>query len=297
MNIYNLGSLNLDRVYSVPSFVRPGETIMSENCTVFCGGKGLNQSVALARAGAHVYHIGIIGHDGSQLRTMLLEAGVDTTYLNEVEGDSGHAIIQVVPSGQNCIIVSAGTNRIITENYIQNALMSMQRGDIFLTQNETSGVAFAIKAAHEKGVKVVLNPSPVTEELYKYPLDLVDIFILNEVEGTQLTGCNGTYTELLSSLVDRFPNAAIVLTVGKDGAYYAKGDTILYQQAISVKPVDTTAAGDTFCGYFLASLSKGFSERKALIHATRAAAIVVGRRGAAPSIPSWTEMLSWDETR
>lgn len=289
MTIYNLGSLNLDRVYAVPDFVRPGETVMSESCAVFCGGKGLNQSVALARAGARVRHIGMIGRDGAPLRALLQEAGADTGSIAETDGDSGHAIIQVVPSGQNGIIVCSGANAALTEAYIASALAPIRPGDIFLTQNETSGVAFALKTAHEKGARVALNPSPVTPALYGYPLELVDILILNEVEGALLAAREGTYTELLAALADRYPNAAVVLTVGRDGAYYAKGGTVLYQPSQPVRTVDTTAAGDTFCGFFLAALSKGLSEREALLRASEAAAIAVGRRGAAPSIPTWDE--------
>lgn len=289
MTIYNLGSLNLDRVYAVPDFVSPGETVMSESCAVFCGGKGLNQSVALARAGAQVRHIGMIGRDGGPLRALLRDAGANTESLAESAGDSGHAIIQVVPSGQNAIIVCPGANGEITERHIRAALEPLRSGDIFLTQNETAGVAFALKAAHEKGARVALNPSPVTPALYDYPLALVDIFILNEVEGAQLAGREGTFRELLSALTRRFPGAAVVLTVGSDGAYYAKGDTVLYQPALPVQAVDTTAAGDTFCGFFLAALARGLDEHEALRRAARAAAIVVGRRGAAPSIPTWDE--------
>jgi ribokinase len=290
MKILNLGSLNLDKVYSVAGFVRPGQTIMASDYEVFCGGKGLNQTVALARAGVPVCHAGMTGPDGGILRKLLEDCGADTRFLWHVECDSGHAVIQVEPSGQNCIIVYGGANRQIAEKHIDEALAALSAGDMLLTQNETSGVAYAIEAAHRKGVRIVFNPSPITPELHSYPLGLVDIFILNEIEGAELSGCSGSYEEILKALEDRFPDAVFVLTVGKDGAYYKNGREVLYQPAFKVKVIDTTAAGDTFCGYFLASLAKGFSPREALLIAARAAAEAVGRSGAAPSIPMWREI-------
>ena len=293
MKILNLGSLNLDKVYCVDSFVKPGQTIMASDYKVFCGGKGLNQSVAIARAGVPVYHAGMIGADGGILRSMLNECGANTSFLWRSDCDSGHAAIQVEPSGQNCIIVYGGANRDIRESHLDEALSVLSPGDILLTQNETSCVAYAIRAARLKGAKIAFNPSPITPELKSYPLDLVDIFILNEVEGAELSGCCDSYEKMLSALTDRFPNAEFVLTVGRDGAYYKKGGEVLHQPAFQVETVDTTAAGDTFCGFFLASLAKGYTPREALLFATSAAAISVGRSGAAPSIPMWNEMLEY----
>lgn len=295
MKIYNLGSLNLDRVYHVNSFVQPAQTIMATDYKVFCGGKGLNQSLALARAGASVYHIGMAGPDGRMLIDLLKSSGVDIRYLGSSDCDCGHAVIQVEPSGQNCIIVFGGANIKLSEEYIGKAISTIGPDDILLTQNETSGVAYAIKTAHSRGAKIALNPSPVTPGLFNYPLELVDIFILNEIEGARLAGQDGSYEDILRALSKRFPAAELVLTVGKDGAFYKKGKKILHQPALDVKAVDTTAAGDTFCGYFLASLAKRFSSGEALLFATRAAAISVGRNGAAPSIPIWDEVVKYSK--
>lgn len=291
MKILNLGSLNLDKVYSVDRFVQPGQTIMASNYEVFSGGKGLNQSVAIACAGAQVYHLGMAGLDGSILRNLLKNSGVNLKYLFCADCDSGHAIIQVEPAGQNCIIINGGANQGIEEKHIDEALSDFSAGDTFLTQNETSCVSYAIKAAHDKGIKVAFNPSPITPELMNYPLELVDIFILNEIEGAELSGCKGSYDEILNALSLRFPNAEFVFTVGKDGAYYKKSNEVYFQPSYNVETVDTTAAGDTFCGYFLASMIKGFGPREALVYASCAAAISVGRSGAAPSIPTWDETM------
>lgn len=184
MKILNLGSLNLDKVYSVDSFVQPGQTIRASGYEIFCGGKGLNQSVAIASAGVQVYHLGMVGLDGGILRNQLKARNVNMKYLSCADCDSGHAVIQVTPSGQNCIIVNGGANLCIEEKHVDEALSDFAAGDIFLAQNETSCVAYAIKAAHKKGIKVAYNPSPVTQELLQYPLELVDILILNENEGS-----------------------------------------------------------------------------------------------------------------
>lgn len=295
MKILNLGSLNLDKVYNVDAFVQPGQTVMASGHDIFCGGKGLNQSVAIARAGVPVYHAGMTGLDGGILRNLLRSCGANTKYLWCADCDSGHAVIQVEPSGQNCIIVYGGANRCIKEKHINEALSVLAPGDVLLTQNETSGVAYAIKAAHEKGIRVAFNPSPITPELLSYPLDLVDIFILNEIEGAELSGRGGSYEDILCALETRFPNAEFVLTVGKDGAYYKKGSELIFRPAFQVQAVDTTGAGDTFCGYFLASLAKGFGPREALYYAALAAAISVSCIGAAPSIPTWEKIIDYSE--
>jgi len=294
MKILNMGSLNLDKVYSVESFVQPGQTIVASNYGVFCGGKGLNQTIAIARAGVPVYHAGMIGLDGGILRNILRDCGANLRFLWCAECDSGHAVIQVNSTGQNCIIVYGGANRLINEKNVNEALSALSPGDILLTQNETSGVAYAIETAHEKGVKVAFNPSPITPQLLSFPLELVDLFILNEIEGKELSGCAGTNEEILSALGARFPNAEFVLTIGEKGAYYKKGREIYKQSAFPVAVVDTTAAGDTFCGYYLAAQAKNYTPSEALLIASRAAAISVGRSGAAVSIPSWYELLDYE---
>lgn len=293
MKILNLGSLNLDKVYTVEQFVRPGQTIMASDYEVYCGGKGLNQSLAAARAGAPVLHAGMIGADGECLRRLLEDSSADTGFLRCTDCESGHAIIQVEPTGQNCIIVYGGANQCITDTYIDEVLRNFSSGDYFLTQNETSGTAYAILAAHQKGLRVFFNPSPITPEIRRYPLELVDVFLLNEIEGAELSECHGSYQEILEGLHRRFPKAAFVLTVGSDGAYFQKNTDLLFQPAFHTDAVDTTGAGDTFTGYFLASLAKNCTPGEALFYASRAAAVAVGRSGAAPSIPTWDEMIAF----
>lgn len=290
MKILNLGSLNFDKVYELDHFVTAGETILSRGFQVFLGGKGLNQSIALARAGAEVYHAGAIGPDGCPLRKCLTDAGVDDRYLLETATPSGHAIIQNV-NGQNCIIVCGGANQEITSGQIRETLSHFSKGDLLLVQNETSNVAFAMEEARRLGLGIAFNASPITRELFDYPLDLVDYFLINEIEGKALSGAESqNYEDILTALSDRFPNAAIVLTVGERGVLYQDRHLRAQHGSYHVSVADTTAAGDTFCGYFLTCLAKGFSVDAALATACKASAIAVSRHGAANSIPTWAEV-------
>lgn len=290
MGIVNLGSLNLDKVYGLNGFVMPGETVKVKRYNVYPGGKGLNQSVAIARAGATVFHVGMVGSDGTMLLDLLKRSEVNTDNIIEADCDSGHAVIQVNSKGQNCIIVCPGANGQVNNAIIDNALTKFSAGDFFLTQNETSCVDYAITAAHANGMKVILNPSPITDELLNCPLELVDLFILNEIEASDLTGCKGEYTEILNAMAEKFPKAEILLTVGENGSYYKSGESIFYQPACKVNAVDTTAAGDTFTGYFLAMLSEGKGIQECLKIASEASGIAVSRQGAAPSIPKRSEI-------
>ena len=289
MKILNIGSMNIDLVYSVEHFVRAGETLASSGMKRFSGGKGLNQSIALGRAGAQVYHAGKIGQDGLFLRALLEEAGVDTRHVVVTDGSTGTAIIQVQPDGQNCILLCAGANGEITERDIDAALSGFEPGDLLLLQNEISCINYAMRAAKARGMFVCLNPSPVTDALMNAPLDLVDMFILNEVEAEQLSGGN-TPDDMLNGMSRRFPQAVTVLTLGRDGALCRKGAQRYAQPCFPVKAVDTTAAGDTFTGYFLAAFMQGRPVPEALERAACAAAIAVTRAGAAPSIPMCCEV-------
>ena len=295
MRILSLGSLNIDHVYSVESFVRPGETISSKSMKDFCGGKGLNQSIALARAGAKVYHAGKVGADGNVLVESLKKNGVNTDYIFVAQNlPTGHAIIQVDSRGQNCIIIYAGANGDITKNDVNNILSNFEKGDLLLLQNETSNVEYAIEKAHSLGMHVALNPSPITKKLAtSYALKYVDWFILNEIEGYEITGKKDG-TDICNALRASFPNCKVVLTLGKHGCVYYDGKEYFSHGIYDVPVVDTTAAGDTFTGYFLACVSEGLGIEQALEIASKAASISVSRAGASPSIPNRKEVESSD---
>ena len=289
MRILNFGSMNLDYVYTVQDIARAGETVKASARHICCGGKGLNQSIALSRAGAPVWHAGLIGNDGAALRDILKENGADVSLVREVEGPSSHTVIQVDSRGQNSILFYAGGELRVTEDYIQEVLGHFDAGDYLLLQNELDSTARIIRAAKARGMRIVLNPSPINEELKSYPLDLVDCFLLNEIEGGELTGESEPYA-ILDQLHKRYSYAMIVLTLGDAGALCFADGTVYDQGAYPARVVNTTAAGDTFTGYFLASLVRGEAVPDALRRAARASAVTVSRPGAADSIPRRSEL-------
>jgi ribokinase len=289
MHILNIGSINIDHVYTVDHFVRPGETLASVHYDIFAGGKGFNQSIALARAGVSVRHAGMVGADGTWLLERLQRQGVDITAIAVTTSATGHAVIQVVPTGENAIVLYGGANFAITDAHIAQSVSSCSPGDYLLIQNETSSVATAIRIGRQQGLRVVYNPAPMTPAVRGYPLNDVDIFILNETEAEGLTG-ETTPDGIRRAMSQQFPRAATVLTLGRQGALYFDALRLLRQPAAAVTAVDTTAAGDTFIGYFLAELMRSGDQGKALALGCRAAAICVTRVGASDSIPDRIEV-------
>lgn len=294
MKILNIGSLNLDKVFRVNQIVSPKETILADQFEILCGGKGLNQSIALARAGVDVYHVGAIGYDGEILCSLLSENSVDISGIRRIKEPSGQAIIQVDENGQNAIVVYGGTNQMLEDSDVDIAMERMEAGDYLLLQNEISPLqlAYAIERAHEKGMKVIFNFSPVTDLCFTYPLYMIDYFIFNEIEGKYLSGsATEDPEEVLNILKVKYPASAIVLTVGEHGAYYQDHTKRIYCPGYPANVVDTTAAGDTFCGYFLASIMNGATEENALLYANLAGALAVEKVGAAVSIPTMEEVM------
>lgn len=298
MKILNIGSLNIDYVYDVEHFVARGETLSSACRSVFAGGKGLNQSIALGRAGAEVYHAGLIGSEGGFLRDLLAESGVDVGFVRTVDDcPTGHAIIQRASDGDNCIILFGGANRRVDEAFVDEVLEHFSEGDWLLLQNETSCLPYVIRAAKRRGMRVVINPSPADDLLFECPLELVDCFVLNEGEAERLSGRSGSVDRMLSAMRGRFPGASVVLTAGEDGSVCSEGDAVIAQAAFRTDAVDTTAAGDTFTGYYLAERARGTGVSDALRTASAAAALAVSRAGAAPSIPTRAEVEEFLATR
>lgn len=288
MKILNFGSLNLDYVYDVAEFVKGGQTISAYGLAQSIGGKGLNQSIALARAGAQVWHAGCVGADGRFLVNFLAENGVSTECIRTVDAPTGHAMIQVDTTGQNCIIIFGGANNGITEAHINDTLNWFSAEDVLLLQNEINNVRYIAEKAREKGMTVILNPSPVTN--LDVPLELVDMFILNELEAAEIFGKESTEDQL-RAMREACPQAKFVLTLGEQGAIYMDAEQTVHVDAVKANAVDTTAAGDTFTGYFLTSYLAGDSIERALRTAAKAAAITVSRKGASPSIPHKSKVL------
>jgi ribokinase len=288
MRTLNIGSLNIDHVYSVEQIVRGNETVPAYKYEVQRGGKGLNQAIALARAGAEVFIAGAIGSDGDELLHALQAVGVNVDHVAQFDTSmSGHALIQVAHDGTNSIVVYGGANKMITREMIDTAIGSFHAGDFLLLQNEISHVAYALAQGKRRGLTVVFNPSPVDSTLLRYPLDMVDIFILNEIEARALTDLPNErdYSIILKNLHEKFPATIIVLTVGENGVMCQSGEVCLTHGAYDVPVVDTTTAGDTFCGYFVACLAKGMDLEEALECASKAGALAVGKKGASESIP------------
>lgn len=289
MRILNFGSLNIDYVYSVDHFVSAGETIGSHGMDRNTGGKGLNQSVAFAKAGASISHGGLIGEDGLFLRDYLESTGVDVSGVHVTDTPTGNAIIQVDKNGQNCILLYGGANQKVGCDMIDSVLSGYEKGDMLILQNEISSVDVLISRAHELGITVVLNPSPITDALLDYPLEKVDWFIMNEIEGKALTGKTEP-KDIAAEMRRKYPTSRAVLTLGADGAVYFDCESFITVPAGKGKPVDTTAAGDTFTGYFFTGISKGMSPEESLKWATKASDITVTRKGAAESIPYASEI-------
>ncbi len=289
MKILNFGSLNLDFVYRVPHFIRPGETVSSLDYAQFCGGKGLNQSIALSNAGADVYHAGIIGNGGKILKDTLEKYNVNTDFIAVKDCMNGHAIIQVDDNGQNCIMLYGGSNQAVTTGYVDSVLEHFGSDDIIVLQNEINALDYIIASAHKRGIRIALNPSPAGKNLNDIPLEYVRWFLLNEIEGFELTGQNEPQ-KILDTLLSRYPDSAIVLTLGKAGAVYKDAHTYEKHGVYNVPVKDTTAAGDTFTGYFIACIAQGLPVKVALEKASVASSFAVSKSGAAASIPLRAEV-------
>lgn len=291
MKILNFGSSNMDFVYSLEHIVSAGETVKSKSMNIFPGGKGLNQSVALARAGQRVYHAGCFGTDGEMLVNLLKENGVDVSHIKYVNEKNGHAIIQVSDDGENSIVIYPGSNAMVTKAYIESVLSNFGSGDFLLLQNEISNIEYIIEKASGKGMKIFLNPSPCSDNLKNIDFNMLSYIILNEGEAKTLSGCENSESAL-AYFSENYPNLNVVLTLGKKGSVFFGEGQKVSQPSFEVKAIDTTAAGDTFTGYFISMLSRGESYKNALRISSAAAAISVSKNGAAPSIPLYDTVLS-----
>lgn len=289
LQILNFGSLNIDHVYQVEHLARPGETVASTGYRVFAGGKGANQSAALALAGAKVFHAGQVGPEGGWVVAKLAGLGVEMRFTRVVEVPTGHALIQVEASGQNSIVLFPGANRQVSREHLDQVLEHFAKGDILLLQNEIDQIPNLILQGHKRGLRVCLNPAPCGPEVTGYPLHLVDLLVLNETEAAQLVG-EGSPPEQLVRLSSGYPESELLLTCGSLGSWYRTEGQTLHEGAMPVTAVDTTGAGDTFLGYFLASLTVGLPPAERLKRATRAAALCVTRPGAMDSIPTAAEV-------
>ncbi len=294
--VHNAGSLNIDDVFRTAHIVRPGETIPSRSLERFPGGKGLNQSTALARAGAKVRHIGRIGADGIFLCDGLAAEGADVSGIEVDDTPTGHAIIQVADDGENAIVLYGGANGAWSGSDVQRAVSGMKAEDILLIQNEVNMMPQLIQAAHEAGIRIAMNPAPMTPEVQDWPIECLTWLVVNEIEGRELAGSDIAGGEndrkaVLMKLRRRCINATVVMTLGKEGAIRLDGHGLVSSSFPDVAPVvDTTGAGDTFMGYWLAAEIEGLSPEEGLLLACAAGALSVSRKGAAVGVPHRAEV-------
>ena len=290
MKILVFGSLNIDRTYHVDHLVRPSETIQASDIRLFAGGKGLNQAVAFARAGCSVCFAGAVGEDGQMLLDTLTENGIDISLVRRADGPSGHAVIQVDKEGRNSIIILAGANGLIDEAYVDEVLSHFDAHDLIVLQNEISNMPLILKKARAKGMTTLWNPSPCDERAKDCDINLVNYLIVNETEGAFLAQ-EEDENRIKDQLRAMYPSTGLVMTLGEKGSFFREaGGKPYHASAFPVQAADTTAAGDTFMGYFFASLSRGIPPAEALSIASAAAGICVSRPGASPSIPAWDEV-------
>ena len=289
MAVINFGSINVDHVYQVDHFVQPGETLASSDYKRLLGGKGANQSIALARAGSDVWHVGKINEEDAGFKQTMIRENINCKFVSCTETASGHAIIQVTPSGENAIVLFGGANHELSPKDIMQALDGAKPSDWVLTQNETSAIDQVLIQAKEKGLKVAFNPAPMTESVKHLPHQCIDLLIVNEVEAEEISG-HDKLDKIEEYFRREWPHAEVIITLGKAGVRMLKRDKTIDMPAFEVTAVDTTAAGDTFIGFFLSAYSAHSDSKTALLRACAASALAVTKAGAAQSIPSKEEV-------
>ena len=286
MAIYTLGSINIDHIYQVPHLPRPGETIAASDYAQGLGGKGANQSVAAAKAGARVFHIGAIGNDATWTLHDLQSYGVDTSNVSQIKIPTGHAIIQLDPQAENCITLFPGANRQVSESMAARALASARPGDTLLMQNETSAQSATVRLAADMGLRILYSPAPFDLSALQNVVRYTSLLLMNEGEAAAMIEAFGA-----------LPECDVIITRGAEGAEWHSQDAApLIVPSFPVTPVDTTGAGDCFAGTIAAALDCGLSPEQALRRAAAAAAIQVTRPGAAPAMPTKAEVDAFLET-
>jgi ribokinase len=284
MKILNFGSINKDLVYNVEDFVKPGETISSRDYGLYLGGKGLNQSVAISKSGSEVYHAGCINKSDHSIISDLKKWGVNTDYINKIDEATGHAIIQINQDGENSIIIHGGANNCVEKDQIDKVLSNFNEGDYILLQNEINSVNEIIEKAHKKGLRIFFNPAPYSSAVNNYSIEKVNTLIYNETEGQRLSGKKDD-NQIIKTLSNKYPNTRQILTLGERGSIYSFDKNTIKVKAESVKTIDSTAAGDTYIGYYISSLSKKISVEQSMKIASQAASIATTIVGGANSIP------------
>lgn len=290
MKVLCFGSANLDHVYKVDHFTVPGETQGCLEYNIKCGGKGVNQAIAMAFAGNDTYFAGIIGSDGGLLKDALVDKGVHIDYMKISNKPTGHAIIEVDQSGQNHILLYGGTNKEIDFEYIDEVLSHFSKGDIVVLQNEINNVPYIIERCYEKEMKSFFNAAPYDIAVKNYPIEKVTWLVVNETEGAALSN-EEDYEKIIQTLKQKYPHTHILFTMGKEGSRVLTDKEDIKVEALKVNAVDTTGAGDTYIGYFVRGIVEEMPLLETAQMATKASAIAVTRFGAVDSIPNYEEVF------
>ncbi|MBS6920708.1 ribokinase [Anaerococcus sp. HMSC075B03] len=293
MKILNFGSLNIDIFFRVENIVKPGETISAKSIEKRPGGKGLNQSVALSKSFENVYHAGSVGDDGIFLIDYLKSENINTKYIKKSDKLTGNAIIQVDDRGENSIVLYKGANFDNDKKFIDEVLDNFDKDDILLLQNEISSMKYLIDKAYEKGMKIVLNPSPITDEIKEFDFNKIDLLLVNEIEAKNIAN-KDNIDESINYFMATYPNINLIVTLGSKGSIFVNKNEKIKQEGIKVESVDSTGAGDTFTGFFVSYFYQGKNVRDCLKFASLASALSVTKSGASISIPSLCDVKEFE---
>ena len=288
--IWNFGSINIDHVYTLNALPQPGETLAAQSYARHLGGKGVNQSVAIAKSGGKVAHVGAVGPDGDWALDQMATLGLDLDHVSRVEAPTGNAVIYVDAAAENQIVILGGANQAISAEQIETVMSAASEGDWVLFQNEVNNGPAIAAAAKKAGLKLAYSAAPFDADVALPLLPQLDLLAVNESEAAALAEAAGTPVADLG-----IPK--LLMTKGAEGAEYFENGDVVKQSSFKVDPVDTTGAGDTFLGAFMARLSKGEDAQNALRFASAASALQVTRAGAATAIPSESEVIEFLEAQ
>ncbi|MEX2741486.1 ribokinase [Rhizobium mongolense] len=285
------GSINMDLIATTDRLPKPGETVAGNGFATAAGGKGANQALAARRAGCVVHMVGAVGRDEFAAPALMLldQAGIRLAGVKHVDGPTGTALILVGGDGENMIAVVPGANGTIAAEDADAAIGAMSKGDTLMLQFEVPAPAVerALAAAKVKGVTTVLNLAPLIADAPRLGR-LADIVIANETEFERLAGqdnMNPADRETALRRLHGETGQTLIVTLGADGVIAIRDGVLTRAKGLKIEPVDTVGAGDTFCGYFAASLDEGLDFEAALRRAAVAGSLACLKAGAQPSIP------------
>lgn len=294
MKVFVAGSLNMDLTIRAPYAPKKGETVRGDGFFVTAGGKGANQAVACAKLGAKTLMVGCVGNEfGDELVASIVNSGADARFVERKNGVSSGIAVIVVAEGDNRIIIDRGANAKTDRALIDRALEEAEAGDYLVVQLEIEidTVCYAIKRAKEKGMITLLNPAPAAE-LPETVFADCDYFLPNQTEAQFYTGIypkDEKSAKRCAAVLKEKGVKTVIITMGEQGSVCISDEGFIKAEAVKVKAVDTTAAGDTYVGAFATKLAEGADNGEAMRFASAAAAVTVTRRGAQEAIPTREE--------